>query len=273
MVISMDKSPEIVLSEPGSGRATIKLHGAHVTAWEPENSKEILFISEKANYRPGAAIRGGVPIVFPQFSNRGPLPKHGFARTEKWTLIQEFPGKAVFSFESTDATLELWPHYFKADYTVSLEKDSLSMSLEILNTDDQPFEFNAALHTYFRVDDIHEVQIAGLNGVDYIDEAANSSDTFTQIGNLFIDDEVDRIYFNPPSVIDLISTRGAVGVFADGFCDTVVWNPGAQKASLIPDLNLMDYRHFVCIESAVITRPVTLDKQGIWKGTQKLTVK
>ena len=273
MDISMDKSPEIVLSDPVSGRATIKLQGAHVTTWQAASGKEILFISEKANFQPGSAIRGGVPIVFPQFSNRGPLSKHGFARTVEWTLSQEYPGKAVFSFESTDATLELWPHHFKADYTVSLEKGSLSLSLKLLNTDDQPFEFTAALHTYFRVDDIREVQIAGLNGVDYIDEAANSSDTFRQIGNLSIDSEVDRIYVNPPGVIDLLSNHGAVGVFADGFCDAVVWNPGAQKASQIPDLNLTDYRHFVCIESAVITRPVTLDKQGIWKGTQKLTVK
>jgi glucose-6-phosphate 1-epimerase len=154
-----------------------------------------------------------------------------------------------------------------------LEKDSLSLSLKIQNTDDHPFKFTAALHTYFRVDDIREVQIAGLNGVDYIDEAANSSDTFKQIGNLFIDSEVDRIYINPPGAIDLISNHGTVGVFADGFYDAVVWNPGTQKTSQIPDLNSTDYRNFVCIESAVITRPVTLDKQGIWKGTQKLTVK
>jgi|WetSurSiteA1Bulk_404760.scaffolds.fasta_scaffold20962_1 glucose-6-phosphate 1-epimerase len=273
MAISMNKSPEIVLSEPGSGRATIKLQGAHVTTWQAANGNEMLFISEKANFQPGTAIRGGVPIVFPQFSNRGPLPKHGFARTIEWTLSQEYPGKAVFSFESNDATLKLWPHHFKADYTISLEKDSLSLSLKIQNTDDHPFKFTAALHTYFRVDDIREVQIAGLNGVDYIDEAANSSDTFKQIGNLFIDSEVDRIYINPPGAIDLISNHGTVGVFADGFYDAVVWNPGTQKASQIPDLNSTDYRHFVCIESAVITRPVTLDKQGIWKGTQKLTVK
>lgn len=273
MVTSMANSPEIVLSAPGNGRATIKLQGAHVTSWQAANGNEMLFISEMAKFQPGTAIRGGVPIVFPQFSNRGPLPKHGFARTEEWTLSQEYPGKTVFSLESTAATLEHWTHHFKADYTVSLEKDSLSLSLKILNTDDQPFEFTAALHTYFRVEDIHEVQIAGLNDVDYIDEAANSFDTFTQNGDLFIDSEVDRIYVNPPGVIDLLTEHGTVGVFADGFCDAVVWNPGAQKASQIPDLHLTDYRHFVCIESAVITRPVTLDKQGIWKGTQKLTVK
>src|SRR5436305_1852990 len=81
--------PKLILVAPDGARAEIYLHGAHVTSWIPAGDGERLFLSASSAFRPGAAIRGGVPVVFPQFSDRGPLPKHGFARTSEWELVDD----------------------------------------------------------------------------------------------------------------------------------------------------------------------------------------
>ena len=52
-------------------------------AWR---SKQILFLSKDAVFNASKAIRGGIPICWPQFGPRGNLPAHGFARTTAWTF-------------------------------------------------------------------------------------------------------------------------------------------------------------------------------------------
>jgi hypothetical protein len=37
-------------------------------------------------FKPPKAIRGGIPICFPQFSDFGPLGQHGFARNRSWEV-------------------------------------------------------------------------------------------------------------------------------------------------------------------------------------------
>ena len=81
-------------------RLKIYLHGAHVTSWVPAGGDERLFLSQKSEFRPGAAIRGGVPVIFPQFGGLGTLPKHGFARTLPWDLssLGGDPGSSTAEF-------------------------------------------------------------------------------------------------------------------------------------------------------------------------------
>lgn len=43
--------------------------------------------SSKAIFKEEKAIRGGVPIIFPQFGG-GPLPQHGFGRNSKFDLLE-----------------------------------------------------------------------------------------------------------------------------------------------------------------------------------------
>lgn len=61
--------------------------GAHLAHWRNANGDELLYLSPKAVYDDRTAIRGGVPIIFPQFGARGSLkPSHGFARLRPWKL-------------------------------------------------------------------------------------------------------------------------------------------------------------------------------------------
>src|SRR5690349_3045588 len=64
--------------------AIATLQGAHLVSWVPAQGGERLFVSERSPFEPGRAIRGGVPVCFPQFADRGPLPQHGFARVLPW---------------------------------------------------------------------------------------------------------------------------------------------------------------------------------------------
>jgi glucose-6-phosphate 1-epimerase len=61
-------------------------HGAHVVSWV-SGRRERLFLSPNTVWDGRAAIRGGIPVCFPQFNQRGDLPKHGFVRKRPWALL------------------------------------------------------------------------------------------------------------------------------------------------------------------------------------------
>lgn len=75
---------------------TVYQQGAHLTSWRTELGEEHLYTSPKAVYADGKAIRGGVPLIFPQFSDLGPLPvSHGFLRTsKKWKVNKSSTNEA-----------------------------------------------------------------------------------------------------------------------------------------------------------------------------------
>ena len=82
--------PCILLQLPQGDAVTVALHGAQVLSWV-SGGYERLYLSPKALFDGESAIRGGVPVCFPQFNQRGPLPKHGFARNLWWS---QAPGRS-----------------------------------------------------------------------------------------------------------------------------------------------------------------------------------
>jgi D-hexose-6-phosphate mutarotase len=60
--------------------------------------------------------------------------------------------------------------------------------------------FTCALHTYFAVPSISEVQVLGLEGTTYTDSLAGGAEV-VQEGAVLFDKEVDRIYVSAPDVI------------------------------------------------------------------------
>ncbi len=262
----------VELNHASGAAARVFDHGAHVTSWKTPDGVERLFLSERAEFKPGAAIRGGVPIIFPQFAALGSLPKHGFARTTLWQLESRSADQAIFSLTSSAATTE-WPHLFNARYVVGLGQDELSMALTITNTDTKPCVFTAALHTYLRVQSVERIQLQGLQHCRYRDSAHGNVEQDELQSAVSIQGEVDRIYFSTPRPIILReSGQREIQCHAAGFADTVIWNPGAALTARMADMTHDGYLNMICVEAAAIGNPVSLQAGQSWTGIQTLKV-
>lgn len=273
-------SDAVNLRAPDGATARVTLHGAHVVSWQPaldhgRLAGEQMFLSPRAVFADGEPIRGGVPVVFPQFSGRGPLPKHGLVRTRTWQLlhigVDGAEALARFGLEDDPQTRMLWPHAFAVELEVRVGGESLSMSLSVRNPGATPLSFTAALHTYLRVDDLQGLRLHGLEDRAYWD-AVQDLETRQDAQPLSIRGEVDRVYWSAPPELSLQDGARRLSLAQQGFVDTVVWNPGPQKCATLADMEPEGFRHMLCIEAAQIAQPVVLPPDGRWSGSQRLSV-
>ena len=98
----------------------VTIYAAHVVSWSTAAGEQ-LFVSSAAEYGGGKAVRGGIPICWPQFAARGPGGKHGFCRNSaKWTVVRTseapFPC-VVFGLADDEATKADYPHSFSLRYS------------------------------------------------------------------------------------------------------------------------------------------------------------
>ena len=270
----MGDLPKIALATNDGARAQVYLYGAHVTSWIPAGGSEALFLSPKAIFQPGLPIRGGVPIIFPQFGGLGPLPAHGFARNVTWELAESAPDHAVLRLRESESGLSIWPHRFELEYTVQIGGAQLEMSLKVTNTDKVPFEFTSALHTYLRVHDVQHTSVRGLKGVWFADRTKPSAgikrEATQQNERVEFPGEVDSVYFDVVPPVQLIQGEQKTTVEKSGFSDVVVWNPGREKCAASKDMLPDSYFEFVCIEAAAVENPIKLGPGESRIGMQKL---
>ncbi|MBI5958197.1 MAG: D-hexose-6-phosphate mutarotase [Chloroflexi bacterium] len=266
--------PKVDLIASDQSRATVTPHGAHVVSWKTPDGRERLFLSATTDFGPGAALRGGVPVVFPQFAGLGSLPKHGFARNLVWDqngMRSEREGTVTgrFRLRNSETTRQIWDHAFQLDLAVTVGGSLLEMVLDVTNLETQAFQFTAALHTYLRVGEIANVVVEGLEGLAYREYDFNGAQPQAP---LHIVGEVDRVYWNVPGPVTVREGDQALQVISGGFPDVVVWNPGPERAAALPDMEPEGYRRMLCIEAAVIGQPVSLAPGATWHGTQQVKV-
>jgi glucose-6-phosphate 1-epimerase len=268
--------PLVRLRAADGAEAEVYLHGAHVTSWRPApDGDERLFLSARSEFRAGTAVRGGIPVIFPQFSEEGPLPRHGFARTAEWRLEsvrRTDEGDAVATLALTDSaeTHAVWSAQFRAALTVRVGGPLLVTTLEVANTGTSPFSFTCALHTYLRVQDVAQVEVLGLRGCRYRDNADRTRLRTDDDPALRITGELDRVYVGAPSDVVVREPRRALRVRARDFPDLVLWNPGRKRAAALPDMEPDGERAMLCVEAAVVQSPIVLATGGRWHGSQTL---
>lgn len=263
--------PAMRLVSSDGAQATVLLHGAHIVSWIPAGDQERLYLSPQATAAPGQAVRGGIPVCFPQFGRRGALPAHGLARTRAWQWVEGAQRDGVVTgvlrLSDDAATRALWPHAFEAELTLSLAGLRLDIELAITNTGNAPFDFTAALHTYLLCDDVQRARLGGLHGVRYLDTLTNTEHT-QEIDPFSFAGEIDRIYFDATQPLWLATAMGRMAIDNDGFADVVVWNPGPHKAAQLADLPDGDWPRLLCVEAACIGRPISLAPGQEWAARQ-----
>jgi HAD superfamily hydrolase (TIGR01509 family) len=247
----------VVRVDGARGWAEVHLHGAQVTAWAPNGHPSLLWTSPTSQFRADAAIRGGIPVCFPWFgplAERPGAPRHGFARTSRWSLLQAHDdGHDVtlrLGLADDDATrTSAWPHRFEAVLTVVVGS-RLSVALEVTNRDDVPVTFEEALHTYLDAD-VTDVEVLGLEGTSFLDKTATPPVVRREPGPLRITSEVDRVYLDTTAdVIVRAGRTGAIRVGKTGSQTTVVWNPWVEGARATVDLTDDAWAGMLCVEAS-----------------------
>lgn len=255
-----------------NAHALVSDHGAHVLSWVPDTvAGECLFMSARSAFASGKAIRGGVPLIFPQFGTIGEGPRHGVARVVPWQLVERNAQHVRYVLHCHEK-----PHGVDAEviFEVRLHASTLQMCLTVINRGEASWSFGAALHTYLRVSDLATVRIEGLRGYAYLDQVAAGVKKREDAAGLQFQGEVDRIYPKAPCRVMLCDGPRKLSIHQQGFNDTVIWNPGQEKGEALADLEADDWRRFVCVEAAHIfdeepNRPQLAPGEH-WQGTQTL---
>ncbi|CAL1399944.1 unnamed protein product [Linum trigynum] len=276
---------KVILREVRGHSAEVYLNGGQVTSWKNEYGEELLFLSSKAVFKPPTAIRGGIPISFPQFGMHGSLEQHGFARNTVWTIDKDPPPFPTVSSNKAFIDLMLkpseddpksWPHRFEFRIRIALGPGGdlmLTSRIRNTNTDGKPFTFTFAYNNYFYLTDISEVRIEGLETLDYLDNLKDRDRVTEQGDAITFESEVDKVYLKTPTKIAILDheRKRTYVLRKDGLPDAVVWNPWDKRAKAIVDLGDEEYKHMLMVGAACVEKPITLKPGEEWKGRQELS--
>ncbi|MCD0501884.1 D-hexose-6-phosphate mutarotase [Bordetella petrii] len=250
------------------GSALVAQQGAQLLSYTPAGGRPLVWLSEQAHLRPGAPVRGGVPVCWPWFAvyGRNPqavrdsvtapadAPSHGWVRQADWQLAaQRSAGDTAeleFNFAAGPGFAPGWSHQALLTLQMRFGRD-LVLALSVRNLGERPFTTALALHTYLAVSDSQRVEILGLEGRDYLDMAQQWS-RHGQRGPITFQGETDRLYLDTSAPVTLHDHgwRREVRLRATGSRSTVVWNPGTVKAQRLDDMADEAWRHMACVETA-----------------------
>lgn len=133
--------------------AIINPLGAELSSFE-SNSREYLWQGDKNIWS------GRAPILFPivgslinnQMSYRGKvysMARHGIARKEKFSCIEQTNSKLLMSLRSDAKLLKMYPWDFELTVHFSLSNDTLSITYEVTNHDSDTMIFTLGSHPAF----------------------------------------------------------------------------------------------------------------------------
>lgn len=245
----------------GKACVVVSLYGGQVLSYQPTPGQELLWLSDKAQWQNDAAIRGGVPVCWPWFGpasgninpQQQPLPNHGLVRNRLWQIQHSESSAAAtsvnLSIAVNDLPESLWPanaetHPVNLTLTLILSANQLTMQLSC----DTPLFQQAALHSYFRINNLEQTTVSGLSQ-HYFDKVSNT-EHYNQDNKVGFSAETDRIYHKTGSQLYLADDKQQLTINQQGHDASVIWNPWQQKSRELPDMADHGFTKFVCVESA-----------------------
>ncbi len=235
-------------------QAEISLYGAQVLQWTPTGQLPVIFMSPRAVFQQGKALRGGIPLCWPWFGKNGEdasLPSHGVARISLWQLAasEELPDGKV------RLTLALPPQQEMMPSGAVIMEIGKELTISLLTLDvPRAMPFSAAMHTYFAVSDYEKVAITGLEEcafTEFADDAVpHCEDPLMPAGH------IDRIYHplqeGQEITIHDPAWQRSIRILRGGSSSAVVWNPGERLAEGMADLGAEASRGFLAVETAAV---------------------
>jgi len=297
-------SPIHLKHTKSGARCTIYPYGAHLTSYQTPSGKELLFLSRDAILDGSKAIRGGIPLCFPQFGQPDKrMPQHGFLRNNYWSVVE---GSMFDDEEGAGISLELelkdalnarggkWDvdtkFNAKCTYTVKIGENGFTTTIVMENLGETSWEFQVLLHNYFLVHNHMALNgemchVHGFEGYAVDDKISGTnyihgSDPVTIPENIII----DRVYSPPKDgAIDLHLTIAAgpsnnLSLSASGEVDGVkvpvsgvVWNPHKENALAMADFGDDQYHDMNCVEPGMLRAVPPLDGGKKASFTQVVT--
>ena len=231
--------------------AEISLYGGHVLSWAPAGHKPVIYMSPKAVFKKGKALRGGIPLCWPWFGKNtedASLPSHGIARISTWQVgrCEEGEDGRVNLLLALPPENEMLP-----SGALAMEiGNELTMSLITLDVP-RAMPYSAAMHTYFAVSDYEQVAVTGLEELAFTEFAGDAiphpEDPLIPLGH------IDRIYHPVPENAEITihdpAWERSIRICRAGSGSAVVWNPGAALAAGMGDLGEGNERGFLAVET------------------------
>jgi len=271
------------ITNPRDGsKATVHSQGGHVVSWVGTDGDERLYMSPAHKFAQNKAIRGGAPIIFPQFSDMGNGPAHGVARARQWKRIDDgsIAGQGVFAFKLAKDDKQFPNAASVLTLTVTVSDGELSLAARVsATTDTIDKDFGLLFHTYFAVSDVNAVRIEGFEGKKYANGLKKRIAETSPADYNSLKAVVDSIYYknrDPIRVVDEGLGRTLVISGSATIPDVVLWNPGAETIGKFGDLPQPDgYKKFICVEHGAVGPRAPFPSSPTaqpWEGTQTIRV-
>jgi D-hexose-6-phosphate mutarotase len=222
-------------------QAVFSRQGGQLLHFQPVGQKPWLWCA--THWPQVGAIRGGVPVCWPWYGrhpSEGVWPAHGWARLLDWKLIDSEASDAGVSLHWR---LQLWD--WQADLYAELGQ-GMTLRLSTRHQDSQPCQFSHALHAYWRISDVTEVALEGLDGAQGYDQFSRKA--CRQEGELRVAGGCQRVFDHSGSLQlqDQVWQR-RLRIDTGDSANTVVWHPGSRPLMGVAG---HEASGFVCVQAA-----------------------